>query len=187
MKRLTLSLLFFLVLSGTVSIAQAESTALWGSNYDQYFKKYSKRYFGPFFDWRWFKCQAIAESGLNPQAKSRVGALGVMQIMPTTFGEIQDTRPHFESIDEPQWNIAAGIFYTRVIYEEWDRFSGEERMRFTFASYNAGPARVRRALRKAPGKKKNWETVSPFLPRETRRYVQRIVNIMRKNNLPAQH
>ena len=49
--------------------------------YDKYFSKYSKRYFGPNFDWFYFKAQAIAESRLKANAKSRVGALGVMQII----------------------------------------------------------------------------------------------------------
>ncbi|MCK5784786.1 MAG: hypothetical protein KAH06_10080, partial [Desulfobacterales bacterium] len=36
--------------------------------YDGYFSKYSKRYFGPGFDWRYFKAQAIAESRLKANA-----------------------------------------------------------------------------------------------------------------------
>ena len=68
--------------------------AAWGDEYDEYFRKYSKRYFGPHFDWRWFKAQAIAESGLKHDAKSWVGAVGVMQIMPATFEEIRRANPH---------------------------------------------------------------------------------------------
>ncbi len=56
--------------------------------YDKYFSKYSKRYFGPGFNWHYFKAQAVAESRLQADARSRVGALGVMQIMPKTFAEI---------------------------------------------------------------------------------------------------
>jgi membrane-bound lytic murein transglycosylase F len=56
--------------------------------YDKYFLKYSKRYFGPGFDWHYFKAQAVAESRLQADARSRVGAVGVMQIMPRTFEEI---------------------------------------------------------------------------------------------------
>ena len=37
----------------------------WTDEYDRHFKKYSKRYFGPLFDWHWFKAQSIAESNLK--------------------------------------------------------------------------------------------------------------------------
>src|SRR5512144_831567 len=42
----------------------------YSTKYDDYFRHYSQRYFGPFVDWRWFKAQAVAESLLNPQAHS---------------------------------------------------------------------------------------------------------------------
>jgi soluble lytic murein transglycosylase-like protein len=48
--------------------------------YDPTFRKYTKRYFGPAFDWRLFKAQAIAESNLNVGARSPVGARGIMQL-----------------------------------------------------------------------------------------------------------
>ena len=88
----------------------------WPTKYDQYFKKYSKRYFGPNVDWRWFKAQGIAESALQDKALSPVGAKGVMQIMPSTFAEIRRKNPQFINIDEPRWNIAAGIYYNRYLY-----------------------------------------------------------------------
>ena len=50
----------------------------WTDQYDRHFKKYSKRYFGPLFDWHWFKAQAIAESALSHDAESHVGARGLM-------------------------------------------------------------------------------------------------------------
>ena len=52
--------------------------------YDDTFRKYSKRFFGVGFDWHYFKAQGLAESGLDPAAKSPVGARGVMQLMPGT-------------------------------------------------------------------------------------------------------
>ena len=58
------------------------------SRYDDYFKKYSKRYFGAPFDWRFFKAQGMAESELNARARSFVGARGIMQLMPSTFALI---------------------------------------------------------------------------------------------------
>ena len=63
------------------------------TKYDDYFRKYSKRFFGIGFDWRFFKAQALAESNLVPDVQSRVGAIGLMQLMPSTFQEIQTENP----------------------------------------------------------------------------------------------
>ena len=88
--------------------------------YDKYFSKYSKRYFGASFDWKYFKAQAIAESNLKSDAKSHVGAEGVMQIMPRTFKEIKYKNPSIKgNRKQPRWNIAAGIYYDRYIWKTW--------------------------------------------------------------------
>ena len=85
--------------------------------YDKYFSKYTRRYFGPDFDRRYFKAQAIAESRLKPEARSGEGALGPMQILPRTFREITEKNPGIKSrIGHPRWNIAAGIYYNRIMW-----------------------------------------------------------------------
>ena len=90
-----------LLLAATPSAAQKRPGQRDGE-YDELFKKYSKRYFGPAFDWRLFKAQAMAESNLSPAAKSGVGARGLMQLMPTTFREIQTRNPELKCIDHPE-------------------------------------------------------------------------------------
>jgi membrane-bound lytic murein transglycosylase F len=151
----------------------------WTDEYDGHFRKYSKRYFGPNIDWHWFKAQGIAESALNSKAKSSAGAKGIMQILPSTFEEIQQRNPQFISLTEPRWNIAAGIYYDRQLYRNLtDIQSFQSRLYMTFAGYNAGYGGVLKALKKAPGTKKadkEWEDIYKFLPRETRGYVKRIV------------
>ena len=89
---------------------QAPSPARNAQRYDDTFRKYSKRYFGVGFDWRLFKAQGMAESNLDSAAQSWVGARGVMQLMPATFLEITSRNPEMTRIDDPEWNIAAGIF-----------------------------------------------------------------------------
>lgn len=171
--------------------APTESTAVpvhskkWTRQYDRYFRKYTKQYFGPGFDWHWFKAQAIAESTLNPNAHSRSGARGLMQIVPRTFGEIRKSNPHYQRIDEPRWNVAAGIYYMRYLYDRWQPLALkpplENKLSFTFASYNAGFGGARRAMRKAKRRgrdERSWTHVAPLAPKETRRYVERIRALM---------
>ena len=154
----------------------------WTDAYDYHFRKYAKHYFGPGVDWRWFKAQAIAESTLNPKAKSKTGAIGLMQILPSTFAEIKEANPHFHSIKEPKWNIAAGIYYDRTLYRRWaGHISGGERLNFALASYNAGFGNVRKAYRKARdqhGSVGRWKQVASFAPSQTRHYVRRIQRLM---------
>jgi membrane-bound lytic murein transglycosylase F len=152
--------------------------------YDPTFKKYSKRYFGAGFDWRVFKAQAMAESELNPKARSHVGARGLMQLMPSTFGTIQSVRPEFRSIDDPEWNIAAGIMHDRYLWTLWKNQPGDERRHFMFGSYNAGEGTIARACSVARESKLDdtrWPNIEQVAPkvqrwryRETVGYVKRI-------------
>lgn len=157
----------------------------WTTKYDKYFRKYSKHYFGPHVDWRWFKAQGIAESNLKPRARSSTGARGIMQILPSTFKEIKGLNPHLIDIDEPKWNIAAGIYYDRQMYRKWNKgFDFKERLAFSFGSYNAGHGGMRKAYKKAAkkhGEIKKWNQVKDFAPRQTRGYVHRIRGLMAKD------
>ena len=150
----------------------------WTNEYDRYFKKYSKRYFGPLFNWHWFKAQAIAESALDNEAKSHVGARGLMQIMPGTFEDISKQNPHFSKLDMPKWNIAAGIYYDRTLYRKFKKTATQDKLYMTFASYNAGYGRILNASKRTGSKEKNWNEMKPFLPKETRGYVRRIRKLM---------
>jgi soluble lytic murein transglycosylase-like protein len=153
--------------------------------FDPIFKKYTKRYFGVGTDWRWFKAQGMAESDLTPTARSRVGARGIMQLMPSTYGQIQTALPQFGAIDNPEWNIAAGILHDRDLWTLWKNELDEpERWRFTFAGYNAGEGTIMRARKTALAAKldnRSWpniESVAPTVERwryaETLEYVRKI-------------
>jgi membrane-bound lytic murein transglycosylase F len=155
------------------------------TRYDAFFRKYSKRYFGVGFDWKYFKAQGMAESELIATARSNVGARGVMQLMPSTFQEIQSKRPEFESIDDPEWNIAAGIMHDRYLWKLWEPVGPDsDRTRFMFGSYNAGEGTISRATAAARAKQldesrwPNIELVAPEVPRwryrETLGYVHKI-------------
>jgi membrane-bound lytic murein transglycosylase MltF len=153
--------------------------------YDDSFRKYTKRYFGPGFDWRVFKAQGMAESNLSETAKSWVGARGIMQLMPSTFQEIQSKNPEMTAINDAEWNIAAGIYYNRQLWNRWTEQSGiDSHQRFMFGSYNAGRGTLLRAQDVARSKALdpqawlNIQTVAPEVPRwrhtETLGYVRKI-------------
>ncbi len=155
------------------------------ARFDPIFRKYTKRYFGVGTDWRWFKAQGMAESDLTPNARSRVGARGIMQLMPSTYGQIRTALPSFGAIDNPEWNIAAGILHDRDLWRLWSRDVAEtERWQFTFGGYNAGEGTIMRARKAALAARldnRAWpsiERVAPTVDRwrygETLEYVRKI-------------
>ena len=148
--------------------AEAKAAKKATDRYDPAFQKYTKRYFGVGFDWRPFKAQGMAESGLKPTARSRVGARGIMQLMPSTFQTIQSARPDFKSIDDPEHNIAAGIMHDRYLWTLYPTAPGDERLRFMFAAYNAGEGTIKKA--RTTAQKENldaerWTSVEVIAPK----------------------
>lgn len=174
-----------LLLAPLLASAQRKPTAKKPADYDDTFRKYSKRFFGPAFDWKLFKAQGMTESNLDMTARSRVGARGVMQLMPSTFRAIRSENDELKWIDDPHMNIAAGIQYDRKLWLLWEADSiTDHRTEFMFGSYNAG----RRTLLRAQGFARNskldprtWPSiraVAPRVPRwrhkETLDYIERI-------------
>jgi membrane-bound lytic murein transglycosylase MltF len=109
-----------------------------------FFRKYSDQYQ---MDYLLMAAQGYQESGLDQNAKSQVGAIGVMQVMPATGKEL-----NVGDINKVDANIHAGVKYIRFML---DRYFKDEPMDdlnkglFTFASYNAGPGRVRQLRKEA--------------------------------------
>lgn len=159
--------------------------------YDDVFRKYSKRFFGVGFDWQYFKAQGLAESGLEPTATSRVGARGIMQLMPGTYALIKGRRQEMGDITDPEWNIAAGVMHNRSLWHTWKGHDDtEERLRFMFGSYNAGEGPILRAKNVARAEKldeRTWKSIEVVAPkvqrwryRETLPYVRKIEDNHRK-------
>jgi len=114
-----------------------------------------------------------------------------MQLMPATFEEIRKKNSHFSAsdIEDPRWNIAAGIYYDRQMWNFWKTVETDsERLNFTFASYNAGAGTLQKAQETA--KKKGlletlWDSIvaiAPEVPRwrhkETLGYVEKIKDLV---------
>ena len=165
--------------------AEVRQTQRATERFDPIFRKYTKRYFGIGTDWRWFKAQGMAESDLTPGARSRVGARGIMQLMPSTYGLIRTALPSFGAIDNPEWNIAAGILHDRDLWTLWKRDVEEpERWHFMFAGYNAGEGTIKRARKAASAASlddRTWPSIERVAPKverwryaETLDYVKKI-------------
>ena len=152
--------------------ADERQSARESKRFDAIFQKYAKRYFGAGTDWRWFKAQGMAESDLTPTARSRVGARGIMQLMPSTYGQIKSALPKFGAIDDPEWNIAAGILHDRDLWTLWNRDVPEDqRWAFMFASYNAGEGTIMRARKTAAAERldqSRWPAIERVAPKVER-------------------
>ncbi|MPQ77051.1 lytic transglycosylase F [Hydrogenovibrio sp. JE_KL2] len=104
-----------------------------------YFELYAE-YYG--FDWRLIAALAYQESRFNQSKKSHMGAIGIMQIKPSTA---RDKNVDIHHINKLENNIEAGVKYLAFLRERYfsdPQYSPEDRDNFALAAYNAGPARI---------------------------------------------
>ncbi len=101
------------------------------------------------------KAVIAAESGFDPEAVSRKGAQGLMQLMPATSAELGVQDPL-----RPDENVRGGVRYLRSLIDRYDDLS------LALAAYNAGPTAVDR-----------YGGIPPY--RETRAYVKRVLTYYR--------
>ena len=148
------------------------------NEYDGLYRAAVHKYYPPRFndsrEWCWMKCKAITESGQSPEAVSPVGAMGVMQIMPGTFGDFA-TRYGWAPDDRTtRTNILMAAAISSAYFKFWitDRAKPEHR-RWQQGSYNGGPGRLMEAQVKADGSI-YWTDIAPYLPTETAHYVPKI-------------
>ena len=110
----------------------------------------------------------IIESALNPNAESQVGAKGLWQFMPATgrmYGlTIND---YVDERCDPVKSTIAGLSYLKDLYAKYGDW------KLAIASYNCGPGRVDRAIRKAD--KSSFEGIKKYLPKETQEYVAKFI------------
>ncbi len=102
------------------------------------------------------------ESSNKAGAVSPKGAQGLMQIMPEHYKRLGITDPK-----DPEQNIKAG---TIILQEEFERFKD---LRLALAAYNAGSPAVLAAMRRSGAK--DWYSIAPYLPAETRAYVPKVL------------
>jgi len=143
------------------------------------FKRYAAQYD---FDWLMIAAQAYQESKIDQKLVSPAGAVGVMQVLPSTAA---DPSVNVRNISRIENNIHAGIKYMRFIRDNYladAPMSDVDRHLFAFASYNAGPNRVAAMRRRAAAQGldpnvwfQNVEVVAAKeIGRETVQYVSNI-------------
>ena len=101
------------------------------------------------FDWLMIMAQGYQESKLDQSRTSHVGAIGIMQVMPSTAA---DPIVNIPDISDPDSNIHAGVKYLRWLRETYfdePEIDPVDRVLFSFAAYNAGPGAIRKARRRA--------------------------------------
>lgn len=110
------------------------------------FDKYAERYD---FDVLAAVAQAYQESGLDHSKKSRSGAVGIMQLLPATASDPNVDIPDIHILEN---NIHAGVKYLAFLRNRYFSDPGmslQDRLAFSWAAYNAGPARVIQMRRRA--------------------------------------
>jgi len=144
-----------------------------------YFKKYSAQYN---LDYLMMAAQGYQESRLDQSAKSQVGAVGIMQVLPSTAASAPVKIPNIETEES---NIHAGARLMNFLIEDHFDEPGldlRNRMLFAMASYNAGPRKIARCrtLAKDMGYDPNqWfnnveVAAAKVIGRETTQYVANI-------------
>jgi membrane-bound lytic murein transglycosylase MltF len=141
------------------------------------FRKYGNQYN---VDYLLMMAQGFQESRLDQSVKSRVGAVGVMQVMPSTGKELK-----VGDIGQIDPNINAGVKYVRFMIDTYFKDEPMDDLNkglFAFASYNAGPGRIRQLRKLAATRGLNpnvWfnnveRVVAEKIGRETVTYVSNI-------------
>ena len=124
------------------------------------------------FDWRLVLAVMKTESSFDAAAESPRGAVGLMQIMPTT-GEEVGRELEIDVAAHPGNNIRAGIYYMSRLYNLFRSADEADRLRLTLAAYNSGVGRIYDAqdvaayLQENPNK---WVSVRDALPLLSKRY-----------------
>jgi membrane-bound lytic murein transglycosylase MltF len=143
----------------------------------QVFKKYGQQYD---LDHLLMMAQGYQESRLNQAVRSRVGAIGVMQVMPATAKELK-----VGDVRQLETNVHAGVKYIRFVIDQYyanEPMDAVNKVLFAFAAYNCGPGRVRQLRAEAAKRGLNpnvWfnnveHIAAERIGRETVQYVSNI-------------
>jgi membrane-bound lytic murein transglycosylase D len=129
---------------------------------------------------------ALIESNFNPNAKSKVGAVGMWQFMSATARQLGLTvKGKTDERKDPAQSTDAALSYLSSLH---DRFGS---WYLAAAAYNSGAGTVSKALKKVTGKNtgtdEDFFRILPALPRETQDYVPKLIATARVGSSPEQY
>jgi hypothetical protein len=116
----------------------------------------------------WLIAVMRVESAGNPRARSAVGAIGLMQVMPATWSELAARHQLGTDPWDARANVLAGAAYLREMVERY----GD--LETALAAYNAGPARA-----------DAWRRSARALPAETVHYVAKVLHLLGRETVPG--
>lgn len=120
-------------------------------------------------DWKKYLIKAliIVESGVNEKAKSKKGALGLMQLTSSTIKKYYKNSNPYKIAYDPEKNIEVGIKEIERLIEKYNS------IHLALAAYNCGETRLRKIIKKYG---KDWHEIKYKLPKETRNYVIKVLS-----------
>lgn len=117
------------------------------------------------------KYLAVIESGLNPTARSRSGAVGLWQFLYTTCDLFDlEVDSYIDERCDPYKATEAACKYLGYLYRTYNDWN------LVMASYNGGPGEVRKAIQRSGGKTDYWE-IRPWLSEQAKNYVPSFIAV----------
>ena len=165
-------LIFSLFVIVVYAYARPEKCEVGNDKYDRHIMRAVEKHWGKEYkaDWCWYKKQLIAESSLRPNVCSASGACGIAQFMPRTAKAFKiDPLDPYESID-------AGAHLMGKLLTAFDSGGKMCSFRMSWASYQWGYGRVKKAVRKSG--EYCWRGgIDRYAPTSTRAYITNIENM----------
>lgn len=144
--------------------------------YRPLFEKYGRRYG---FDWTILAALSFQESEFNPKKRNPSGAVGLMQIKPSTAA---DRHIGIRDIERPEDNVHAAAKYLDFLHRRYfseAEIAPADQIYFTLAAYNAGPARIQSLRKRAAARgldRNRWfANVEQLAPWQTVHYVSDVL------------
>ena len=123
----------------------------------------------------------VIESALNPNARSHMGAVGLWQFMPATGKKYGlEINSLVDERRDPIKSTHAAAKFMNALYEVFKDWN------LVIAAYNCGPGNVNKAIYRAGGKRDFW-SIYPFLPKETRAYLPLYIAAVYSMNFATYH